>query len=154
MTKKAAVSPIEGPLGEPTVRTMAMPRDANWLGDIFGGWLMSHADIAGAVLAYRRAGGKVVTVAVNRFEFIEPVYIGDVVTFFTNIVRVGTSSLDVEVDIHAERPGTGPSEHIRVAAADMTYVHVNENRRPSPIPREKPIQAKPVKKKATRRRRK
>lgn len=126
------ISKQESPRGVATVRMMAMPRDANWLGDIFGGWLMSHADIAGAVLAYRRAGGKVVTVSVDDFTFIQPVYIGDVVTFFCDIVRVGTTSLRVEIDMYAERPGAD-SDLIRVATAAIAYVHIDEHRKPKII---------------------
>lgn len=121
------------PRGEQTVRTMAMPKDANWLGDIFGGWLMSHADIAGAIHAYRRAGGKVVTVAVDDFTFIQPVYIGDVVTFFCEVERVGRSSMVVAIDIQAERPGSPAGTYIRVASARITYVHIDDQRRPREI---------------------
>ena len=117
---------------------MAMPADANWLGDIFGGWLMSHADIAGATHAYRRAQGKVVTVAVKDFDFVAPVYIGDVVTFFTTIERTGTTSISVRVNVYAERPGNAPGEHIEVASALFIYVHVDEQRRKKPLPPESP----------------
>lgn len=122
------------PRGEQTVRTMALPKDANWLGDIFGGWLMSHADIAGAIHAYRRAGGKVVTVAVDDFTFIQPVYVGDVVSFFCELDRVGSSSMTVAVDIQAERPGSAAGTLIRVADARITYVHIDDARKPCPLP--------------------
>lgn len=122
------------PRGEQTVRTMAMPKDANWLGDIFGGWLMSHADIAGAIHAYRRAGGKVVTVAVDGFTFIQPVYVGDVVTFFCELEKVGRTSMVVAVDIQAERPGSPAGTFIRVASARIAYVHIDDQRRPREIP--------------------
>lgn len=125
---------LRSSVGEPSVRTMAMPRDANWLGDIFGGWLMSHADIAGATHAYRRARGKVVTVAVKDFDFVAPVYVGDVVTFFTAIKGVGRTSLTVGVQVYAERPGAEPGEHIKVASASFVYVHVNEARESVPVP--------------------
>lgn len=117
---------LRSDVGEPTVRTMAMPKDANWLGDIFGGWLMSHADIAGAVLAYRRAAGKVVTVGVRDFNFTAPVYIGDVVTFFTRILRVGRTSVTVNVRVFAERSGAQPGEHLEVASGTFVYVHVDD----------------------------
>ena len=110
-----------------------MPCDANWLGDIFGGWLMSHADIAGAIHAYRHAGGKVVTVAVKHFDFVAPVYIGDVVTFFTTIAAVGRTSLTVDIKVYAERPGAGPEEYLEVATATFVYVHVDESRRKLPV---------------------
>ncbi|NNF15402.1 MAG: acyl-CoA thioesterase [Gammaproteobacteria bacterium] len=117
---------LRSDVGEPTVRMMAMPKDANWLGDIFGGWLMSHADIAGAVLAYRRARGKVVTVGVKEFDFSSPVYIGDVVTFFTRITRTGRTSLTVHVRVFAERPGALPGDYIEVASGSFVYVHVDD----------------------------
>ena len=120
-------------IGEPCVRIMAMPKNTNWLGDIFGGWLMSHADMAGAVLAYRRASGKVVTVAVDQFEFRQPVYTGDVVTFFSRIVKVGNTSLRVGVEMYAERPGTESKDQIHVASAEITYVHVGDNRKPKSV---------------------
>ena len=117
---------LRSDVGDPTVRMMAMPKDANWLGDIFGGWLMSHADIAGAVLAYRRAAGKVVTVGVKEFDFTSPVYIGDVVTFFTRITRVGRTSITVHVRVFSERSGAQPGEHLEVASGRFIYVHVDD----------------------------
>lgn len=125
---------LKSDLGEPTVRTMALPRDTNWLGDVFGGWLMSHADIAGAILAYRKAQGKVVTVAVKNFEFIQPVYTGDILTFFSKVKKLGNTSITVSVEIYAERPGGKPGEHLQVARAEIVYVHINEDRSPCPLP--------------------
>lgn len=124
---------LRSSLGEPSVRTMAMPKDANWLGDIFGGWLMSYADIAGAIHAYRRAGGKVVTVGVRHFDFVAPVYVGDTVTFFTTIQKVGRTSLTVDIAVYAERPSAEPGDHIKVATATFVYVHVDEERRALPV---------------------
>lgn len=122
------------PRGIPTVRMMAMPADTNWLGDIFGGWLMSHADIAGAVLAYRRAGGNVVTVAVNNFLFIEPVYVGDIVNFYAEIERVGNTSITINIDILVDRPeNAGPYKMLRVATSTITYVHVDKERKKKKI---------------------
>ncbi len=125
---------LRSEVGEATVRTMAMPRDTNWLGDVFGGWLMSHADIAGSVVAYRRAGGNVVTASVNDFQFLAPVNVGDVLSFFSKLVRVGTTSLGVEVNVFAERPGAPPGEYLKVATASISYVHIGDDRRPTPIP--------------------
>src|SRR5207244_11936611 len=94
------------PQGQPVLRVVPMPADANFHGDIFGGWIMSHVDIAGAIPASRRARGRVATVAVNSFIFKEPVLIGDVVSFFAKITRVGRTSITVEVEVYAERnPG-------------------------------------------------
>jgi len=115
-----------------SVSTVAMPRDTNALGDIFGGWLMSHADIAGAILGYRRAGGRVVTVAVDSFVFIAPVFVGDLVSFYTDVARVGHTSLSIDVSMFAESDWGGTDVR-RVATATMTYVHVNEHRRPVTI---------------------
>lgn len=115
-----------------SVSTVAMPRDTNALGDIFGGWLMSHADIAGAVLAYRRAGGRVVTVAVDDFVFIAPVVVGDLVSFYTDVARIGRTSIAIDVTMFAES-NWGGDDVRRVAVATMTYVRVDENRRPMPV---------------------
>lgn len=97
---------------------------------------MSHADIAGAIHAYRRAGGKVVTVSVDDFTFIQPVYIGDVVSFFCALDRVGNTSLTVAVDIQAERPGAPAGKLIPVASARITYVHIDDARKPRKVPPE------------------
>lgn len=122
------------PRGIPTVRMMAMPADTNWLGDIFGGWLMSHADIAGAVLAYRRSEGKVVTVSVNNFLFLKPVVVGDIVSFYAEIDKIGTTSINMHIDILVERPDTtGPYHDIRVATANITYVHIDSDGTPKAI---------------------
>jgi acyl-CoA thioesterase YciA len=126
------------PRGHPTIRMLAMPKDTNWLGDIFGGWLMSHADIAGGNLAYGHAGGNVVTVAVDDFEFIRPVYVGDVVTFYARICKTGTTSITVGIEMFVDRPGDPPDHHFIVASATMIYVHIGDDRRPRPIPEELP----------------
>ncbi len=119
---------------EATVRTLAMPKDTNGIGDIFGGWLMSHADIAGAILANRRAAGRVVTVAVNEFVFLQPVLVGDVVSFYTDVAKVGTTSVTVDVTVFCERSDEGRTDNVKVAQAKMTYVHVGRDRRPRPVP--------------------
>lgn len=119
---------------EAMVRVLAMPKDTNSLGDIFGGWLMSQVDIAGAVLAMRRAAGRVVTVAVNEFEFLQPVYVGDVVSCYTELERVGRTSLTVRVEVVAERQSG--AEPVPVATARITYVAVDDQRRPRPVPAE------------------
>ena len=118
---------------EPTLRVVPMPADANQHGDIFGGWVMSQVDIAGGVAAARRARGRVATVAVNSFVFKEPVLIGDVVSFFAQIRRVGRTSISVDVEVYAQR---NPSEVIcvKVTEASLTYVAVGPDRRPRPLP--------------------
>ena len=90
----------------PTLRVVPMPADANQHGDIFGGWVMSQVDIAGGVLAAQRARGRVATVAVNSFMFKQPVLIGDVVSFYSTIVRVGRTSITVDVEVYAQRNPT------------------------------------------------
>jgi acyl-CoA thioesterase YciA len=118
---------------EPTLRVVPMPADANQHGDIFGGWVMSQVDIAGGVAAARRARGRVATVAVNSFVFKEPVLIGDVVSFFARIRRIGRTSITVDVEVYAQR---NPSEVIcvKVTEASLTYVAVGPDRRPRPLP--------------------
>lgn len=120
------------PAREATVRVLAMPKDTNGLGDIFGGWLMSQVDIAGAVLAQRRAGGRVVTVAVNEFVFLQPVYVGDVVACYTELQRVGRTSITVQVDVFSERQSG--AEAVKVATAVLTYVAVDGERQPRVVP--------------------
>ena len=121
---------------EAAVRTLAMPKDTNGLGDIFGGWIMSHADIAGAIIAFRRAGGRVVTVAVNDFVFVSPVYVGDVVSFYTDVAKVGNTSITVDVTVFSQRNDGERETAVKVATAQMTYVRVGANRRPVPVARQ------------------
>lgn len=120
---------------ELAIRVMAMPADTNASGDIFGGWLMSQMDIAGSVIARRLSRGRTVTVAVDSFQFKKPVFVGDVISCYAAITRVGNTSITVHVKAFADRHG--PSyEHIQVTEADLTYVAVDENRRPRPIPKD------------------
>jgi acyl-CoA thioesterase YciA len=118
---------------DPILRVMPMPADANQHGDIFGGWIMAQVDIAGSVLAARRALGRVVTVAVNEFQFKQPVSIGDVLSFYGDIVRVGTTSITIYVEVYAQR---NPSEieTVKVTEATLTYVATGPDRKPRPVP--------------------
>ena len=118
---------------EPVLRVVPMPADVNQHGDIFGGWIMSQVDIVGGVLAARRALGRVATVAVNSFTFKQPVLVGDVVSFYGAIARVGRTSLTIDVEVYAQR---NPTElvTVKVTEASLTYVAVGEDRRPRPIP--------------------
>jgi acyl-CoA thioesterase YciA len=120
---------------EPTIRVLAMPTDTNAAGDIFGGWIMSQVDIAGSITAYRRARGRVVTVAVNSFEFHQPVFVGDLISCYAEVVRIGRSSLSVKVEVYAER-NRKVEECIKVTEALLTYVAVGEDRRPRVVPPE------------------
>jgi acyl-CoA thioesterase YciA len=121
------------PPGQPVLRVVPMPADANFHGDIFGGWIMSHVDIAGAIPASRRARGRVATVAVNSFVFKEPVLIGDVVSLFAEITRVGRTSITVAVEVYAER-NPGKEIVVKVTEASLTYVAVGPDRKPREVP--------------------
>ncbi len=121
------------PQREPTLRVAAMPSDANYTGDIFGGWLMGQVDIAGSIPAVHRAKGRVATVAVNSFVFKQPIFIGDLVSFYTRIVKVGTTSVTVDVEVYAQRNPSNP-QCVKVTEATLTYVAVGEDRKPRPVP--------------------
>ena len=116
----------------PAIRVLAMPADTNALGDIFGGWLMSQVDIAGSVTAYEKAKGRVVTVAVNQFQFIKPVYVGDLVSLYSEVSSIGNTSITIKVTAFAERD-RNIHECQRVAEAELTYVATDENRNPRSI---------------------
>lgn len=120
----------ELPVGkDPTLRVVPMPADASHTGDIFGGWIMSQVDLAGSVPAMRLAKGRVATVAVNSFLFKKPVFVGDLVSFYADVVSVGRTSITVNVEVYAQRR---PDEQIcvKVTEATLTYVAVDNNRRP------------------------
>ncbi|MEE8388593.1 MAG: acyl-CoA thioesterase [Acidiferrobacterales bacterium] len=121
---------------QPVLRVMPRPRDTNTAGDIFGGWIMSQVDLAGAVVATQRARGRVVTVAVNEFQFKKPVFIGDVVSFYAEIKKVGTTSITIDVTVYAERGlHSGKFGHSdKVTEALLTYVALDENHRPRQLP--------------------
>ncbi len=122
------------PVGKtPVLSVVPMPADSNPLGDLFGGWIMSQVDIAGGVTAARRARGRVATVAVNAFVFKNPVLIGDVVLFYADVVRVGRTSITVDVQVYAQR-NPAVLETIRVTEATLTYVATDQTRRPRPVP--------------------
>ncbi len=126
---------VELPKGrEVALRVVPMPSDANYTGDIFGGWIMSQADIAGSVPALRLARGRIATVAVNSFTFKQPVLIGDLVSFYAEIVRVGRTSITVDVEVYAERRAL--NEVVKVTEATLTYVAVDDQRRPRPVNQE------------------
>jgi acyl-CoA thioesterase YciA len=122
------------PQTEPTLRAIAMPADANPHGDIFGGWLLSQMDLAGGTVATRRAKGRTVTVAVTAMTFHRPVFIGDEVTCYADIIKVGRTSITVKVESWVRR-GIG-DEQIEVTEGIFTYVAVGSDRRPCPIPPE------------------
>jgi len=110
-----------------------MPADANQHGDIFGGWIMAQVDIAGGVLAARHARGRVATVAVNAFQFKQAVFVGDVLSFYCEIVRVGTTSITINAEVYAQRNPTDV-ETVKVTEATLTYVAIGPDRRSRPVP--------------------
>jgi acyl-CoA thioesterase YciA len=115
---------VKMPGHEPVLRVMPMPADVNPSGDIFGGWVMAQVDIAGAIPAMRRARGRIATVAVNSFLFKQPISVGDVVSFYASIVKVGRSSITVDVRVFAERNPAHPIV-VKVTEATLTYVCLN-----------------------------
>ncbi len=120
---------------EPTLRVVAMPENANYAGDIFGGWLMGQVDIAGSIPALHRARGRVATVAVNSFQFKQPVFVGDIVSLYASIVNIGRTSITVDVEVYAQRDPAKPT-CVKVTEATLTYVAVDENRKPRVVPQE------------------
>ncbi|QOJ13689.1 MAG: acyl-CoA thioesterase [Planctomycetia bacterium] len=118
----------------PAIRVMMMPRDTNAHGTIFGGVLLSHIDQAGAVEAHRYAAQRFVTVAMHSVEFKQPVFVGDMLSFYTEVVKVGRTSITVRVSVEAE-PFVNPRGTTLVTEATLVYVAVDENRRPIEIAR-------------------
>jgi acyl-CoA thioesterase YciA len=111
-----------------------MPADVNAAGDIFGGWVMAQVDIAGSILPFRIAGGRIATVAVNQFIFKQPVRVGDLLSFYAEIVKVGRTSITVEVEVWAQRL-RNQEELVKVTEATLTYVAVDAQGTPRPVPR-------------------
>lgn len=121
------------PNKNPQLRVMPMPADANIHGDVFGGWIMAQVDIAGAIPAIRRANGRVATVAVNSFVFKQPVFVGDLLSFYADIVKVGNTSITVNVEVYAERNRL-LVETVKVTEATLTYVATDDERKPRQLP--------------------
>lgn len=117
----------------PTMRVIPMPADTNANGTIFGGWVMAQVDLAGSVPASERAAGRVATVAVNSFVFKEPVFVGDLVSFYAHVVKSGRTSVTVDVEVLAQRHRFG-SEVVKVTEATLTYVAIDEHGRPRQLP--------------------
>lgn len=129
MNEKNTVLPDK----QPAIRVAAMPADTNSAGTIFGGWIMSQVDIAGSIIALERARGRVVTVAVNSFEFHQPVFVGDLISCYAEVIKVGRTSITVKVEVYAQRCPSNPKT-IKVTQAELTYVALDENRKPRGIP--------------------
>jgi acyl-CoA thioesterase YciA len=119
---------------ELVLRVMPMPADSNANGDIFGGWIMAQVDLAGAVLPARIAKGRIATVAVNQFVFKQPVSIGDLLSFYARIERVGTTSITVHVEVFAER-NPADLHVVKVTEANLTYVAIDHEGQPRLIPK-------------------
>jgi acyl-CoA thioesterase YciA len=117
----------------PYLRVMPMPSDANVYGDVFGGWIMAQVDVAGSLPATRRANGRVATIAVNSFVFKHPVFVGDLLSFYADIVKIGNTSITVNVEVYAERNRL-QAETVKVTEATLTYVATGDDGRPRKLP--------------------
>ncbi len=130
--------PVLLPRKEPTLRVVPMPADVNPSGDVFGGWIMAQVDIAGAIAAGRRARGRVATIAVNSFAFKQPVSVGDVLSFYAEVIQVGRTSITVDVEVFAQR---NPSKEltVRVTEAVLTFVALHDDGSKRDVPPAGPI---------------
>jgi len=129
---------LDGPLSLPdgsalVMRVMPQPADVNGNGDIFGGWIMAHVDMAGAILPARIAKGRIATVAVNEFIFKQPVSIGDLLSFYAKVERIGRTSISVHVGVYAERNPADP-QVVKVTEANLTYVAIDRDGKPRALP--------------------
>ena len=120
--------------GELVLKVIPMPGDCNANGDIFGGWVMAQVDLAGSVVPARYVEGRMATVAVNEFIFKQPVRVGDILSFFAAITRVGNTSITVQVEVFAER-FRKQGQFVKVTEASLTYVAIDEGGKPRPIPK-------------------
>ena len=119
---------------EPSIRVVMMPKDTNAHGTIFGGVILSYIDQAAAVEAKRHGASFVVTVAMREVVFHEPVYVGDLVSFYTRLVKIGNTSITIGVEVLAQRGDAPDRSSVKVTGAEVTFVNLDENRRPVPIP--------------------
>jgi len=117
---------------ELVLKVIPMPADCNANGDIFGGWVMAQVDLAGSVLPARIVNGRMATVAVKEFIFKQPVRVGDILSFFSHVVRVGNTSITVDVEVYAER-FRAQGQYVKVTEATLTYVAIDEAGKPRPI---------------------
>ncbi|MDM7950808.1 acyl-CoA thioesterase [Hydrogenophaga sp.] len=119
---------------ELVLKVIPMPADCNANGDIFGGWVMAQVDLAGSVLPARHVQGRMATVAVNQFVFKHPVRVGDILSFFAHIERIGNTSITVQVEVYAER-FRAQGQYVKVTEASLTYVAIDDQGKPRVIPR-------------------
>lgn len=117
---------------ELVLKVIPMPADTNGNGDIFGGWVMAQVDLAGSVVPARYVDGRMATVAVNEFVFKQPVRVGDILSFFASISRIGRTSITVQVEVYAER-FRAQGQYVKVTEASLTYVAIDDQGRPRPI---------------------
>ena len=122
---------------ELVLKVIPMPADCNGNGDIFGGWVMAQVDLAGSVIPARYVEGRMATVAVNEFIFKHPVRVGDILSFYGKLVRIGRTSITVKIEVYAERY-RAQGQYIKVTEASLTYVAIDDNGKPRPIPRPAP----------------
>ena len=118
---------------QPALRVVASPQDTNAAGDIFGGWIMAQVDVAGSIAAYRRAGGRVATVAVDSLQFHQPVLVGDLVSCYAEVAKVGNTSITVHVEVFVERDSRAGITRLKVTEANLVYVALDENGKPRPV---------------------
>jgi acyl-CoA thioesterase YciA len=131
----ASAAPVVLPTDKELVlKVIPLPADVNGNGDIFGGWVMAQVDLAGSVLSARHVRGRMATVAVNEFIFKQPVRVGDLLSFFSSVKRVGNTSITVHVEVYAERM-RDQGKYLKVTEASLTYVAIDEQGRPRPIPK-------------------
>ncbi len=123
--------PACAPSGVPTIRTVAMPADTNPAGDIFGGWLLAQMDLAAGTAAARRARGRCATIAIEAMRFLKPVYVGDEVSLYADILHVGRTSM--RINVQAWRRSRAGEEVEQVTEGEFTFVAIDENRKPRPI---------------------
>ena len=128
-----SISPVPLPTDKELVlKVIPMPADCNANGDIFGGWVMAQVDLAGSVIPARHAQGRMATVAVNEFVFKQPVRVGDILSFFASLTRIGRTSITVQVEVYAER-FQAQGQYIKVTEASLTYVAIDDSGKPRPI---------------------
>jgi acyl-CoA thioesterase YciA len=130
---RAVAQTVELPTDKELVlKVIPMPGDCNANGDIFGGWVMAQVDLAGSVVPARHVDGRMATVAVNQFIFKQPVRVGDILSFFATLTRIGTTSITVQVEVYAER-FRSQKQYVKVTEASLTYVAIDDSGRPRKI---------------------
>jgi acyl-CoA thioesterase YciA len=134
-TPNTPTEPVRLPTDEQlALKVIPMPKDVNGNGDIFGGWVMAQVDLAGAVIAAPYAQGRMATVAVNEFIFKQPVRVGDILSFFGKLVRIGRTSITIKIEVYAEH-FQAQGKYTKVTEASLTYVAIDDNGRPREVPR-------------------